>query len=244
MQKRAALSRTRFLLGEEGGEILHKAKVAVFGLGGVGGFAVEAMARSGVGSFLLVDSDTVSETNLNRQIIATRKTIGQSKVEAMRDRIYSIFPETKVEIRQCFYLPETSGEIDLTGCSYVVDAMDTVTAKLCLIQEAEKKGIPVISCMGAGNKLDPTKFRVADIYETSICPLARIMRKEAKKRGIKSFKVVYSTEDSCHAKVDMGEKEEKAPEGRRALPGSVSFVPSVAGLIMAGEVIRDLAGVK
>lgn len=243
-------SRTQLLLGAEGMEKLSKARVAVFGIGGVGGFAVEAMVRSGVGSFVLVDDDKVCLTNLNRQIIATRKTVGQYKVEVMRDRILEINPKAEVEIRKCFYLPENAGKFDFKDYDYVIDAVDTVTAKLEIITQAQKVGTPVISSMGAGNKLDPTKFEVADIYKTSICPLARVMRRECKKRGIKKLKVVYSTEKAMRPMEDMsiscrtncicppGAKH-KCTE-RRDIPGSIAFVPSVAGLILAGEVVKDL----
>ncbi len=244
-------SRTQLLLGQEGIANLDKAKVAVFGIGGVGGFAVEALVRSGVKSFVLVDDDKVCLTNLNRQIIATRKTVGKYKTEVMRDRILEINPKAEVEIRNCFYLPENAHEFDFSEYSYVIDAVDTVTAKLEIIMQAKKAGVPVISSMGAGNKLDPTKFQVADIYKTSICPLARVMRRECKKRGIKKLKVVYSTEQSMRPLEDMSIScrnhcicppgaQHKCTE-RRDIPGSVAFVPSVAGLIIAGEVIKDLA---
>lgn len=243
-------SRTQLLLGAEGMEKLSKARVAVFGIGGVGGFAVEALVRSGIGSFVLVDDDKVCLTNLNRQIIATRKTVGQYKVEVMRDRILEINPKAEVEIRKCFYLPENAGEFDFKDYDYVIDAVDTVTAKLEIITQAQKVGTPVISSMGAGNKLDPTKFEVTDIYKTSICPLARVMRRECKKRGIKKLKVVYSTEKARRPMEDMsiscrtncicppGAKH-KCTE-RRDIPGSIAFVPSVAGLILAGEVVKDI----
>ncbi len=243
-------SRTQLLLGEDNMEKLYRAKVAVFGIGGVGGFAVEALARSGVGSFVLIDDDKICLTNLNRQIIATRKTVGQYKADVMRERILEINPDAQVEVRKCFYLPETANEFDFSEYSYVIDAVDTVTAKLEIVTQAQKCHVPVISCMGAGNKLDPTKFQVADIYKTSMCPLARIMRQECKKRGIRKLKVVYSTEQPIRPIEDMsiscrtncicppGAKH-KCTE-RRDIPGSTAYVPSVAGLILAGEVIKDL----
>lgn len=229
---------------------LSKAKVAVFGIGGVGGYVVEALARTGIGSFVLVDDDKVCLTNINRQIIATRKTIGQYKAEVMRDRILEINPDAEVEVRKCFYLPENSYTFDFDGYSYVVDAVDTVTAKLELIMRAKESNVPIISCMGAGNKLDPTKFEVTDIYKTTMCPLAKVMRRECKKRGIKSLKVVYSAEKPTRPLEDMSIScrtncicppgtEHKCTE-RRDIPGSLAFVPSVAGLIAAGEVIKDL----
>ena len=192
---------------------------------------VEALARSGVGSFVIVDDDKVCLTNINRQIIATRKTIGKYKVEVMRDRILEINPDAKVEMRQCFYLPENAHEFDFSEYSYVVDAVDTVTAKIEIIMRAQAAGVPVISCMGAGNKLDPTLFEVSDIYKTSVCPLARVMRRELKARGIKKLKVVYSKEEAIKI---------PSPDGEKPVPGSIAFVPSVAGLIIAGEIIKDL----
>ena len=243
-------SRTQLLLGKEGMDALAGAKVAIFGIGGVGGYVVEALARSGVGSFVIVDDDKVCLTNINRQIIATRKTIGKYKVEVMRDRILEINPDAQVEMRQCFYLPEHAHEFDFSEYSYVVDAVDTVTAKIEIIMRAQAAGVPVISCMGAGNKLDPTQFHVADIYKTTMCPLAKVMRHELKKRGVKKLKVVYSTEKPVRPLEDMSEScrshcvcppgtEHKCTE-RRDIPGSVAFVPPVAGLILAGEVIKDL----
>lgn len=221
--------RTALLVGREGVERLEKKKVAVFGIGGVGGHVAEALARSGVGRFLLVDSDRVALSNVNRQIIATLDTVGRFKTEVMRERIMSINSWAQVEGRECFFLPENAHTFDFSDCDYVVDAVDTVTAKLELIQCARRAGVPVISSMGAGNKLDPTRFEVADIYETSVCPLARVMRRELRKRGVDSLKVVYSREEAMK------------PPGAD-IPGSVAFVPSVAGLIIAGEVIRDLCG--
>jgi tRNA A37 threonylcarbamoyladenosine dehydratase len=243
-------SRSQLLLGAEGIENLSKAKVAVFGIGGVGGYTVEALARTGVGAFVLVDDDKVCLTNLNRQIHATRKTVGQYKAEVMRDRILDINPDCQVEVRKCFYLPENAHEFDFGEYSYVVDAVDTVTAKLEIIMRAKESNVPVISCMGAGNKLDPTKFQVADIYKTTMCPLAKVMRRECKKRGIKKLKVVYSTEKPTRPLEDMSIScrthcicppgaQHKCTE-RRDIPGSVAFVPSVAGLIIAAEVVKDL----
>ena len=227
-------SRTELLIGEEGISSLKKARVAIFGIGGVGGYVVEALARSGIGAFVLTDNDKVCLTNLNRQIIATHDTIGRYKTDVMLERIMSINPQAEVTLHRCFYLPETSGQFDFSSYDYVVDAVDTVTAQIDLIIRAKQAGVPVISCMGAGNKLDPTKFRVADIYETSVCPLAKVMRRELKKRGIKGLKVVYSTEQP----LTPGETSENT--GRRSTPGSIAFAPSVAGLILAGEVIRDI----
>lgn len=244
-------SRTQLLLGEEAMGKLMDAKVAVFGIGGVGGYVVEALVRIGIHSFVLVDDDKVCLTNLNRQLIATRKTVGKYKVEVMKDRILEINPDAQVETHQCFYLPENADDFDFKEYDYVVDAVDTVTAKLELIMRAKEAGVPVISCMGAGNKLDPTKFLVADIYQTTMCPLARVMRRELKKRGVKKLKVVYSAEKPTRPLEDMsiscrtncicppGAKH-KCTE-RRDIPGSVAFVPAAAGLIIAGEVIKDLA---
>lgn len=244
-------SRSQLLLGEDSMRKLREAKVAIFGIGGVGGYVAEALARTGVGSFVLIDDDKVCLTNINRQIIATRKTVGQYKAEVMRERILEINPDADVEVRKCFYLPENAHEFDFSEYSYVVDAVDTVTAKLEIIMRAKESGIPVISCMGAGNKLDPTKFQVADIYGTSMCPLAKVMRRECKKRGIKKLKVVYSTEKptrpiedmsiSCRTNCICPPGAEHKCTQRRDIPGSVAFVPSVAGLILAGEVVKDLA---
>ncbi len=219
-------TRTRLVIGDEGIQKLNKAKVAVFGIGGVGSYVVEALARAGVGNFILVDKDVVDITNINRQIIATHSTVGKPKVEIARDRILDINPNISVKIYQEFFLPETEGILD-ESIDYIIDAIDTVTAKIELVVRANKLNIPIISSMGTGNKLDPTKFEVADIYKTSVCPLAKVMRKELKDRGIKKLKVVYSKE------------EPKKHEGGRT-PGSISFVPSVAGLIIAGEVIKDI----
>ena len=219
-------SRTEALLGEQAMEKLKKARVAVFGIGGVGGHVVDALVRSGVGAVDIVDSDKVCLSNLNRQIIATESSIGKYKVDVMKERILDINPEAVVNVHKCFYLPETKDEFDFSQYSYVVDAVDTVTAKIQLVMEAAEAGVPIISSMGAGNKLDPTAFQVADIYKTSVCPLAKVMRRELKKRGIKKLKVVYSREQ---------------PVVKNAVPASVAFVPSVVGLIIAGEVIKDLA---
>ena len=221
-------SRTKMLLGEKAVELLQTKKVIVFGIGGVGGYVVEALVRSGIKNFVLVDNDEVCESNLNRQIIATVDTIGKDKVDVMEERILSINPKAVVEKRKCFYLPENAADFDFTRYDYIVDAVDTVTAKIDIIVRAAEAKVPVISAMGAGNKLDPTRFEVADIYKTSVCPLAKVMRHELKKRGVKKCKVVYSKEEPV-----------KSANGER-LPGSVAFVPSVAGLIIAGEVIKDL----
>lgn len=242
-------TRTESLIGSEGVERLHNARVAVFGIGGVGGYVVEALARSGVGKFVLVDNDTVALSNLNRQIIATMNTLGRQKTEVMRERILSINPEAEVEIHNCFYLPETADEFDFKEYDYVVDAVDTVTAKIDIIVRATEAGVPVVSSMGAGNKIDPTKFQVADIYKTSVCPLAKVMRRELKKRGIKRLKVVYSTEEAITPKFATGNNgqgnavpgEGESNVRRKSTPGSIAFVPSVAGLILAGEVVKDLA---
>ncbi len=224
--------RTEMLIGKDAMKVLEKSRVAVFGIGGVGGYTVEALARSGVGCLDLIDSDKVSVTNLNRQIIALNSTVGRYKVDVMKERIYDINPECVVEVHKCFYLPETAGQFDFSKYSYVVDAVDTVTAKLQLVMEAEAYNVPIISSMGAGNKLNPADFEVTDIYKTSVCPLAKVMRRELKKRGIKKLKVVYSRE------------EPKVPANmRERVPGSTAFVPSVAGLIMASEVIKDLTGI-
>jgi len=231
-------SRTRLLLGDAAMEKLKNARVAVFGLGGVGGYVVEALARSGIGALDLVDHDTISLTNINRQLLATHSTVGKSKAQAAADRVKDIDPAIRVTVHETFYLPETAGQFDFTQYDYIIDAIDTVTGKLMLIQQAQDCGTPIISSMGTGNKLDPTAFRVSDISETRGCPLARIMRKECKKRGIRKLKVVWSEEEPIPSKLEG--LEEELPEGRRALPGSVAFVPSVAGLIIAGEVIKDL----
>ena len=233
-------SRTEMLLGEEAMEKLKKSKVAIFGIGGVGSYVVEGLARSGIGEFILVDKDEVSETNINRQIIATTKTIGMDKVEVAKERILEINPEAKVEVFKEFYSKENSDKILNSSISYVIDAIDTVTAKITLIEECKKLNISVISCMGTGNKLDTTKFEIADINKTSICPLAKVMRKELSKRNIKDVKVLYSKEEPKKSKVEI--EENKGETKDRIIPaiGSISFVPSVAGLMIAGEVIKDL----
>ena len=234
-------SRTRFLLGEEAMQKLKSAHVAVFGLGGVGGYVAEALARSGVGKLTLVDHDTISLSNINRQILATEATVGKDKVTVAMERVLSIDPQIRVYPRKTFYLPETAGEFDFSEYDYVVDAIDTVTGKMMLIQAAKAANTPIICSMGTGNKLDPTAFRVADISETSVCPLARIIRKECKKRGIEKLKVVYSTEDPIKDPLPADDPAwAELPEGRNALPGSVCFVPAVAGMILAGEVIKDI----
>lgn len=228
-------ARTEALLGSAGMEKLQNARVAVFGIGGVGGHAAEALVRSGVGTIDIFDKDTVSVTNLNRQIIATWDNVGKSKVDVMKERMLSINPEVVVNAHNCFYLPENADEYDFSEYSYIIDAVDTVTAKLEIITRAQRLGVPVISCMGAGNKLNGSAFEVEDIYKTTMCPLARTMRRELKKRGIKKLKVVYSREEPITAVVEAEEGEV-----RRAIPGSVAFVPGVAGLIAAGEVIKDI----
>ena len=232
-------SRTALLLGADAMDKLKNANIAVFGLGGVGGYVAEALARSGIGGLELIDHDTISITNINRQILATRSTAGMDKAEAGRLRVLDINPDIKVTARKTFYGPDTADQFDFSRYDYVVDAIDTVTGKLALVTAAQTAGVPIISCMGTGNKLDPTKFQIADIAKTSVCPLARIMRKECAKRGIRHLKVLFSTEDPIPSSPDAVNSEE-LPEGRRALPGSVAFVPSVAGLIIAGEVIKDL----
>ena len=236
---RDEFSRMGLLLGEEALSRLEGARVAVFGLGGVGGYTVEALARAGIGHLDLIDSDTVSVSNRNRQILATRSTLGLPKTEAARRRVLDINEEAQVTTWEFFYNADTADQIDLSQYDYIVDAIDTVTAKLLLIQRAYEAGTPIISCMGTGNKLDPTAFQVADISKTAMCPLARVMRKELGKRGIKHLKVVYSQEE---AMTPHGAEEEMAALGKRQIPGSVSFVPGAAGLILAGEVIRDLTG--
>ena len=235
---REEFSRTAFLLGEEAMERLAKARVAVFGLGGVGGYVVEALARGGIGALDLIDNDTVSISNINRQILATRATVGSPKVEAAKDRLLQINPELIIRTFQTFYTPATADEFDFTQYDYIVDAIDTVTGKLELISRAYGVNTPVISCMGTGNKLDASAFEVSDISKTTMCPLARVMRKELSKRGIKHMKVVYSKEEALSP---TGWEEEAAAIGKRQIPGSVSFVPGAAGLILAGEVIKDIA---
>ncbi|GMA97369.1 tRNA threonylcarbamoyladenosine dehydratase [Pelosinus sp. IPA-1] len=244
-------SRTELLIGEEALNRLKNSKVAVFGIGGVGSYTVEGLVRSGVGKLVLIDDDCVCLTNINRQLLATRKTVGKAKVEVMKERILEINPDVEVTTLQKFYMPDTADELIFDDYDYIVDAIDTVTGKIDLIQKANAKNIPIISCMGAGNKLDPTQFEVADIYKTSVCPLAKVMRKELKKRGIPSLKVVYSKEVPITPKETEGSSCTTGcicPSGttrkctiRRQIPGSISFVPSVAGLIIAGEVVKDIA---
>ncbi len=220
------LDRTKMLLGEEAMQKLASSKVAIFGIGGVGGFVCEGLVRSGVGAFDIIDRDKIEETNINRQIIALNSNVGESKVSVMKSRMLDINPKARVRALEVFFLPESSGDFDFTEYDYVVDAVDTVTAKLVIISRAYEAGVPVISAMGAGNKLNPGAFRVADIYDTKICPLARVMRRELKKRGVEKLKVVYSEEEPVKSREDH--------------PGSCAFVPSVAGLLMASEVVRDL----
>lgn len=247
-------SRTELLLGKDNMDKLKNSRVAVFGIGGVGGYVCEALVRSGVGAFDLIDDDKVCLTNLNRQIIATRKTIGKYKTEVMKERILDINPDADVRVHNCFFLPENADDFPFEEYDYVVDAVDTVTAKIELVMRAKKKNVPIISSMGAGNKLDASMFRVADIYKTKVCPLARVMRRELKQRGVKKLKVVYSEEKPIRPIEDMaiscrtncicppGAKH-KCTE-RRDIPGSTAFVPSVAGLIIAGEVIKDLCSAE
>lgn len=247
-------SRTELLLGHEGMERLQNARVAVFGIGGVGGYTVEALARSGVGALDLIDDDRVCLTNINRQILATRKTVAQYKVDVAEQRILDINPKAVVRTYKTFYMPETADQFDFTQYDYVVDAIDTVKGKLELVMQADRAGVPIISSMGAGNKMDPTAFEVADIYETSVCPLARVMRHELKKRGIKKLKVVYSKEPamtpiedmaiSCKTNCICPPGTERKCTVRRQVPGSNAFVPPVAGLIIAGEVVKDLTGIR
>ena len=244
-------SRTQLLLGEEAMDRLKKARVAVFGVGGVGGYVCEALVRSGVGAFDLIDDDKVCLTNLNRQIIATRKTVGQYKVDVMQNRMLEINPDVDVRLYKCFFLPENAADFPFEEYDYIVDAVDTVTAKIELIMRAQALNVPIISAMGAGNKLDPGRFKIADIYDTSVCPLARVMRRELKKRNVKSLKVVYSDEQPIRPIEDMsiscrthcicppGAKH-KCTE-RRDIPGSTAFVPAVAGLMIAGEIVKDLS---
>ena len=243
-------SRTELLLGKEAMEQLSKARVAVFGVGGVGGYACEALVRSGIGAFDLIDDDKVCLTNLNRQIIATRKTVGKYKTDVMKERMLEINPDVDVAIHKCFFLPENADEFPFEEYDYIIDAVDTVTAKIELVMKAQEKNVPIISSMGAGNKLDASMFQVADIYKTKVCPLAKVMRRELKKRGVKKLKVVYSEEKPVRPLEDMSiscRQHCVCPPGtarkctqRRDIPGSIAFVPSVAGLILAGEVVKDL----
>lgn len=247
-------SRTELLFGKEAMEKLKNARVAVFGIGGVGGYTVEALARSGIGSLDIIDDDKVCLTNINRQIIATRKTVGRYKVEVMKERILDINPDAVVTAHQCFYSAETADQFHFPDYDYIVDAIDTVSAKIEMILRAQEKNVPIISCMGAGNKLDPTMFEITDIYKTSMCPLAKVMRRELKARGVKKLKVLYSKEPARTPIEDMAISCKShciCPPGtvrkctqRRQVPGSNAFVPSVAGLIIAGEVIKDLSGVR
>ena len=232
-------TRTELLLGREAMEKLARSRVAVFGVGGVGGYVVEALARSGVGALDLIDSDRISPSNLNRQLLALRSTLGRLKVEAAAERVRDINPACTVRCFPVFFLPETRALFDFTQYDYVADAIDTVTGKLALIEAAREAGVPIICSMGAGNKTEPSAFRVADLYETAVCPLARILRKECRRRGIERLKVVYSEEKPLRP---LGESAEAPPEGRRAIPGSTAFVPAAAGLILAGEVVKDLIG--
>ena len=235
------LSRLELMIGEEAVQRLKNAHVAVFGVGGVGGYTVEALARSGVGALTLVDDDTVNLTNLNRQIIALHSTLGQYKVDAAKARILDIHPDCRVTAMKTFFLPENADAFDFAQYDYVVDAIDTVSGKIELAVRCQAAGVPIISCMGAGNKLDPTAFVVTDISKTSVCPLARVMRRELRKRGVEKLKVVYSTEP---AREQMGKPEDRETGTRRSVPASNAFVPAAAGLIAAGEVIREIAGVK
>ncbi len=247
-------SRTQLLLGGEAMKKLSESRVAVFGVGGVGGYACEALVRSGVGHFDLIDDDKVCLTNLNRQIIATRRTVGKYKTDVMKERMLEINPDVDVTIHKCFFLPENADEFPFSEYDYVIDAVDTVTAKLELVMKCRELNVPIISSMGAGNKLDASAFRVADIYKTKMCPLAKVMRRELKKRGVKKLKVVYSEEKPTRPIEDMSVSCRTnciCPPGaahkcteRRDIPGSVAFVPSVAGLIIAGEVVKDLTGVR
>jgi tRNA A37 threonylcarbamoyladenosine dehydratase len=247
-------SRTQLLLGQEGMEKLYNARVAVFGIGGVGGYTVEALVRSGIGTLDLIDDDRVCLTNLNRQIYATRKTVGKYKVDVAEERILEINPKAVVNKYKTFYTPETADLFDFSRYDYVVDAIDTVTGKLELVEQAYKAGVPIISSMGAGNKMDPSAFEVTDIYKTSVCPLARVMRRELKKRGIKKLKVVYSKEPamtpiddmsiSCRSHCICPPGTARKCTDRRQVPGSNAFVPAVAGLIIAGEVVKDLSEFK
>ena len=242
-------SRTQLIFGEEAMEILANSRVAVFGVGGVGGYTVEALARSGVGAIDLIDDDKVCVTNINRQIIALGSTVGMYKVDAAEKRIHDINPECRVTCHKMFYMPETADKLDFSQYDYVVDAIDTVTGKIEIIMQAKAAGVPVISSMGAGNKVDPTAFEVADIYKTSVCPLARVMRYQLKRRGVKKLKVVYSKEQPIvpqgkAAEDGSGNTDMRTGAARRSTPGSNAFVPSVAGLIIGGEVIKDLIRLK
>ena len=229
-----SFSRTQLLIGETGIERLQKARVAIFGVGGVGGYVCEALVRSGIGAFDLIDNDTVSLTNLNRQIIALRSTIGRSKTEVMRERMLDINPQADIRIYNCFFLPENAADFPFSEYDYVVDAVDTVTAKIELVLQAQKHGVPIISSMGTGNKMDPSQLQVADIYDTRVCPLAKVMRHELRKRGVPSLKVVYSEE------IPITPAPSQEETTKRAVPGSTAFVPPSAGLLIASEVVRNL----
>lgn len=243
-------SRTELLFGKEAMDKLANSRVAVFGIGGVGGYVCEALVRSGVGAFDLIDDDKVCLTNLNRQILATRRTVGKYKADVMKERMLDINPNADIRVRKCFFLPENAEEFPFEEYDYVVDAVDTVTAKIELVLKAQAADVPIISSMGAGNKLDASQFRVADIYKTKVCPLAKVMRRELKKRGVKKLKVVYSEEQpirpledmaiSCRAHCICPPDTERKCTGRRDIPGSTAFVPATAGLIIAGEVVKDL----
>ncbi len=240
-------SRTQLMFGADGIAKLAGSRVAVFGVGGVGGYTVEALARSGVGALDLIDDDKVSVSNINRQIIALNSTVGRYKVDAARERVLDINPDCKVTVYRTFFMPETAGQFDFSQYDYVIDAIDTVTGKIEIIMQAKAAGVPVISSMGAGNKLDPTAFRVADIYKTSVCPLAKVIRREMKKRGVKKLKVVYSEELPMKSLGEQDTEEtsdQRSGKPKRFVPGSNAFVPSVVGLIIAGEVIKDLTGVN
>ena len=237
-------SRTELLLGRAAMETLRRARVAVFGVGGVGSYAAEALVRGGVGAIDLVDNDTVALSNINRQLFATHETLGADKVDAAAARLHSINPDAVLRTHKIFYTPETAAEFDFTAYDYIVDAIDTVAGKIALVVNADRAKTPIISAMGAGNKLDPTAFRVADIYKTSVCPLAKVMRAELRRRKIRRLKVVYSTELALTPTPPAGEVGEAPPAARRQVPGSVSFVPPVVGLILAGEVIKDLTEVR
>ena len=235
--------RTKRLLGADAMDKLRDSHVAVFGIGGVGGHAVEALVRSGIGEITIVDSDEIAESNINRQLIATTKTVGRKKVDVMEERLLEINPEVRIHKHCCFFLPETKADFDFQSYDYVIDAVDTVTAKLALVEACKEANVPIVSSMGAGNKLDATAFEVTDIYKTSVCPLAKVMRKELKARGIKKLKVVYSKEIPLEPIPDETFVSDEV-RSRRATPGSIAFVPSVAGLILAGEVIKDLSGAR
>lgn len=245
-------SRTKLLIGEEALKQLHSKRVAVFGIGGVGGYVCEALVRTGIGHFDLIDKDGVSESNINRQIIATHSTVGRNKVDVMKERMLDINPDADITVHKCFFLPENADSFDFTKYDYVVDAVDTVTAKIEIIMRCKRDNVPVISCMGAGNKFDPSRFKVADIYKTTMCPLAKVMRHELKKRGVKKLKVVYSDEQptrpledmsiSCRANCICPPGAEHKCTERRDIPGSIAFTPAAAGLVLASEVIKDLSG--